>query len=124
MAYCMCGLAEDVHPTPECPGFPDASDTEPTTIADIVKAFVALPTGNLDGVFELIKATAPPTDPIDQRLVREKLIDVLKEKGVHSPAATLDAWIKQAPEADAVGQGTIFTFARSSRGRNPSTGPN
>jgi hypothetical protein len=61
----------------------------PMTISEIVKAFGAAT--SFEEVFALFHETDPPTDPIDQLLVRRHLADVMKRWKV--PLRAVDEWL-------------------------------
>ena len=56
---------------------------------------------DLDEVSEILAAYRPPLDPLDQAILREKLLRAMNGK-VKSPAKIADAWMESTPKDDAI----------------------
>ena len=68
----------------------ETSDPRAMSISEIVTAFENAAT--VDDVFQLMRETFPPVDPIDQQLLRYKLAEVLRPRTI--PVRSLDEWMK------------------------------
>lgn len=73
------------------------------TLAELVDAFKSA--AGYEDIFSLLKATDPPTDPIDQQLVRRALVDPLKRWKI--PLSAVDAWFKAKAQEHAE-RGILF----------------
>ena len=62
----------------------------PMSIAEIVEAFESVT--KAEEIFDLLKDTDPPEDPIDQQLIRFQLVEVLKRWKI--PVKAIDEWFK------------------------------
>lgn len=90
------------------------------TIADTVAAFEAA--DGLEEIFAIVRTITPPPDAIDRRLLREKLLPVFKEKGLNSPAGTIDDWFRRTPAENAADRGGRVTFREPERWADPVDG--
>jgi putative DNA primase/helicase len=98
---------------------PPGEDERPT-IAQVVEAFEDA--DGLDAVFEVGNETSWPSDLIDRRLLREKLLPILKDKGVRSPGGLMDDWYKRTPAEGASDSGGRVTFRDPEPWREPVNG--
>ena len=55
--------------------------------------------GSSDDILDAFGQCEPPTDPMEQEVLRERLVRALEGK-VKRPGAFVDAWLKRAPSAD------------------------
>jgi uncharacterized protein DUF3631 len=103
-----CGFAAS---TCECElaGPPDYTPTDPNDLQAVVWCFENCDT--IDAIAALMKSTNPPTTEVQRVALRGKLLKVLKDNQIPTPAKLVDAWYADSSQLGSdSSKGTPVTF--------------
>lgn len=105
---CRHGVPDEI-PCPECAGDDSISIVDPNDLAAVVSLFGEC--DSIDEVALIMRSAPPPSTEILRVALRGKLVGLLKDKDIPTPARLVDAWYREAlstgPDA---GKGSAVTF--------------